>query len=382
MRPIPTINALYTAILTDLEGQFSIVIPVLGKSFLRGFAAVQAAKLKLIYLMVGYLQKNIFVDTADSEANGGTLERFGRVKIGRNPNAAVPGEYTIQVKGTVGAIITASTTFKSNDGSLNVGVLYVLDNNHTLVSTTDTVLLRALTSGIEGKLSIGDQLTATSPIANVDSIATVTVETIPPIAAEDIEAYRLTVLQSYQLEPEGGSAADYIIWSKQTPGVRSTYPYARSGANNEINLFIESELVDSVDSKGTPTGAMLAAVEANIEDGLRPLGVFEVHYLPVTVKNVDITINGYVGRTEDIETLINNSLVTLVSAIRPFINGVDTLATKNNILDINRIVATILNELPGSSFTSIVLEIDSVPLSTYTFTDGNIPFLNTPITFV
>ncbi len=109
---IPTTLELYNDIITDLETKFSITIPLIGKNFLRAMAAVQAAKLKLLYLAVGSVQKNIFADTADPASAGGTLERFGIVKLNRLPFAATAGEYTVQLTGTIGATVPALTTFK------------------------------------------------------------------------------------------------------------------------------------------------------------------------------------------------------------------------------------------------------------------------------
>ncbi|MCK4521555.1 MAG: hypothetical protein KAU20_03195, partial [Nanoarchaeota archaeon] len=115
MANIPTISDLYTQILASLEAQYpGMSIPLVGKNFLRAMAAVQAAKLKLAYLAIGDVQKNIFVDLADPAAQGGTLERFGLVKLGRLPFPAIAGIYTIQLTGTLGATIPASSTFKSN----------------------------------------------------------------------------------------------------------------------------------------------------------------------------------------------------------------------------------------------------------------------------
>lgn len=86
---IPTTQELYTSIKSDLETELNINIPVFGKIFLRALAAVQAAKLKLYYLAIASVQKNIFPDTADPESIGGTLERFGIVKLGRNRNVNI-----------------------------------------------------------------------------------------------------------------------------------------------------------------------------------------------------------------------------------------------------------------------------------------------------
>ncbi len=119
MITIPTLSQLISDVRTDLESKFGDSIPLVGKIFLNALAAVQGGKLKLYYLVIGSLQKNIFVDTADPEATGGTLERFGRVKLGRNPFPATAGSYVVEVTGTVGAVILAGTTFRSNDDSTN-----------------------------------------------------------------------------------------------------------------------------------------------------------------------------------------------------------------------------------------------------------------------
>jgi hypothetical protein len=58
------------------------------------------------------------------------------------------------------------------------------------------------------------------------------------------------------------------------------------------------------------------------------------------------------------------------------VSAADVLANKNDILDGNRIIATILTQTPGATFGEITIEVDGVPVNTYTFTDGNIPYLN------
>lgn len=386
MITIPTISQLYTGILADLETQYGVTIPLFGKNFLRALAAVTAGKQKLQYLCLGAVQKNIFIDTADPESSGGTLERFGRIKLGRNPFPARAGQYVIQVTGEVGAVIAASTTFKSNDDSFHPGKLYVLDSEYTLVSTTDSITVRALEAGLDSALNTNDELTATAPIANVDSIASVLSETIEPLAAEEIEAYRAAGLNSYRLEAQGGAATDYRLWAQDAQGVERVYPYAKNGTTAEINLFVEATIADSIDGKGTPSAGILSAVEDVInfnpdttldllERGRRPLQVI-VHYEPVTIKQVDIEIGGFVGLTADIQTEILNAITGALSEVRPFIAGADVLENKNDIFDVNRIISIILSVKPGAVFTSVDLQIDSFSVSTFTFENGDIPYLN------
>jgi uncharacterized phage protein gp47/JayE len=385
MITIPTIAQLYSQVKSDLETAYGDSIPSFGKNFLRAIAMVQAGKLKLYYLVVGNLQKNIFIDTAEPEALGGTLERFGRVKLGRNPYPATSGKYVIQITGVVGSSVKSSQTFKSNDDSLSPGILYVLDATYVMISNPDNITVRCLTPGLEGKLMVGDGLTATSPIANVNAAASVISEATQPLAAEGIEDYRSKALDAYRLEPQGGAGSDYRLWA-QVQGVQQSYPYAKSGAANEINLFVEATIADSTDGKGTPSAFILAAVEAAVEldpdttrpileRGRRPLGVFQVHYLPITPKNVVIKITGFVGINADIQTLIFNAIKSTLSITRPFVDSVDILANRNDVFGINQIISVILSVMPGSTFGAITLTIAGAPATSYKFTQGDIPYL-------
>lgn len=392
MTTIPTIAQLYSGILSDLETEFGTAIPIFGKVFLRALAAVQAGKLKLIYLAIADVQKNIAPDSADPESAGGTLERFGIIKLGRKPFSATAGQYTIEITGTVGAIIDASTTFKSNDDSLSPGKLFILDSEYELVSTTDSIVVRALEAGLDSQLLVGDELTATAPILNVESVGVVTAETVEPFAAEDMEEYRRKVVDSYRLEAQGGAASDYRLWAADAQGVQQVYAFAKSGFSGEINLYVEATTADSTDGHGTPSAGLLSDVEDVVEfdpdttkpvndRGRRPLGAFVVNYLPVSPKQIDIEITGFVGITGTIQTQIFNAVKAQIDLIRPFVAGADVLDLKNDILDINKIIATILNVRPGSVFGSIDLMVDSVSVSTKTFENGDIPYLNT-ITYV
>ena len=392
MTRIPTILELYNDIISDLETEMQVRIPLVGRYFLRALAMVQASKLKLYYLAIASVQKNIFVDTADSEADGGTLERFGRVKLNRNPFTAIQGQYTLEVVGSIGAIIKSETTFKSNDENVNSGKLFVIDADYTLTATTDTITVRALEGGTDSKQFVGDKLSATAPIANVNKIGTITAEIIEPLDAESLEDYRRKALDSYRLEAQGGAGTDYRLWSYDAQGVEQTYPYATSGQSNEVTVYVEAELTASTDGKGTPSAPLQQAVldviefdpdttKPTNERGRRPLGVFQVNILPITVKEVDITIENYVGLTTQIATDIESALKTEVDKLRPFVSSCDILADKNDLLDNNKIIATILNAKSGASFGAITLKIDSVVTTSYVFAFGNIPHFNS-VTFI
>lgn len=391
MITIPTINQLFTSIKSDLEGAYGSSVPVFGKVFLYALCLVEAAKQKLFYLSIAGLQKNLFVDTADPESAGGTLERFGRVKLKRNPFPATAGQYTLTVTGTTGASIPARTTFKSNDDSVNPGKLFILDNAYTMPSSSGTITVRALEAGVASKMVASEVMTATSPIANVNQQATVASESVAPIDAEDIEVYRNKVVEAFRLEPEGGSPGDYRIWSSDAQGVLRVYPYAVSGEPWKVNLFVEATIADSTDGRGTPTSTILDEVEAVIEmdpdttrpvneRGRRPIGV-TVDVQAVTPVSVQIRISGFVGSTPAIQTLIQESMIEFLSTVRPFVAGAYTLESKNDILDQNKIIGVILAAKPGSIFGAIQLTVGGNIETSHTFTDGDIPYL-VSITYV
>ena len=387
MANIPTLNQLYTAIVADIESKYSTTLPAFGKNFLRALASVQAGKLYLYYLLSAKIQKNIFADTADSEANGGTLERFGRVKLGRNPFPATAGEYTVEVVGTIGAIIPANTTFKANDDSTSPGSLYVLDSAYTLAGSPELIQLRSLDAGLDFRLEVGNGLTLTAPIALVDDIGTVTAETVVPQSAEDLEDYRRKVLDAYRLEAQGGAGTDYRIWAADVQSVEQSYPYATPLVNNEIDLYIEATTADSTDGFGTPSATTLTEVQTAIESptvdrpSRKPLGVHAVNYLPVTIKQIDIEITSFAGITAAIQTSIFTAIENDLATIRPFVGSIDIVANKNDIFDTNKIISLILESNPGSVFGAIDLKVDAVSVSTYQFLNGDIPHLNA-VTYV
>lgn len=382
MVTIPTIFQLYSQVLSDLETSYGTSTPSFGKNFLRVIAGVQAAKLWLLYKYLGSVQKNTFVDTADPDQ----LERWGLIKLGRNKFPAQAGQYTVQVTGTVGVIINAKTIFKSNDDSANPGKLFILDTDHIMASGTDSILLRALEAGADSQLAMSDNLTATAPISGVNKTATVLSETVTPTDAEDTEIYRQKIEDAFRLEPEGGANADYRIWSSDADGVAKVYPYPVPGQENEVNVFVEATKADSTDGKGTPGAGILSdvvdVIELDPDDtkdildrGRRPTNVL-VHVLAITPLDVNINIASYVGIDSDKQALILAGLTELIDSIRPYISGADVLADINDRLDNNIVVAKIQESVPGSDFGAITITVDGTPTSSYTFTDGNIPFLN------
>jgi uncharacterized phage protein gp47/JayE len=364
---------------------------VFGKNFLRVISAVWAGKIWLLYKVAGFIQKNVAPDLADTESKGGTLERWGRLKLNRNPFTATAGQYTVSVTGTVGAVILAKTTFKSDTDSANPGKLFILDTEFELETSPDQIVLRALEVGLDSQLEVNDLLVTTIPIAGVDRTVTVVSETVEPSAAETLEDYRVKVVEAYRTEPEGGAVTDYRKWALDAQGVKTVYPYPAYGQDNEVDLYVEATLEDSVDGKGTPSAQLLTDVydvvnfdpddtkELN-ERGRRPMNVI-VNMHNVLPRRVDINIADFENLDNAIETTITNALEELLADIRPFVPSADVLADRNDRLDVNRIVSKIYEAVPGGIFGAVTLSVNGAVVSFYLFENGDIPYLDN-ITFV
>jgi hypothetical protein len=346
---------------------------------LRALSLVLGREFRLQYLAVASLQKNIWIDTCDAEM----VLRFGFVKLGRYPFAATEGSYTCTVTGSISAVVPAQSVFRSDDSSQSPGFLFILDNAHTMTGTTDTITLRALTAGTISRLSVGNTLTATQPFINVNSNATVTAESTIPNDAETIEQYRAKALASYQLLPSGDNAISYREeGSLNVNGVQQIYPYATLAAPNEIDIYIEAIPADSTDGKGTPTATIITDVTTAIEDS-RPLGVHLVHYYPITLKQVDVNINmfGYPALTADQTSLILTAVNLFMSTVRPFIANADTIANRNDILASFNLIPVVARAIPGVGFGAVTIKVATVPVTSYQFDNGEIPWLNA-VTYV
>lgn len=385
MKPIPSIQDLYNKLAADLKTKLGLSDNDL-KFVIDAMAGVLAAQFKIVYLYLNDIQNNIFPDTADVAANGGTLERMGLIYLNRLPFPATNGIYATTVTGVAGAVLRSGLTFKSSDNSTSPGNLYVLDNEYTMLGANDIISLRSLDPGLSFILKLGDQLNPTEPVLGLNQTAVVTGITQSPVEGENIDVYRQAIIDAIQLEPQGGAKTDYRIWASDAQGVRKVYPYVKQGEAGTVQVYVEATVIDSTDGRGTPTQSLMDDVRDVIEfdpdttiptndRGRRPAQA-NIEVLPVNPRPVDIVITGLQTNTADVRASIENSLIDYLYTIRPYIAGADLTRDKNDVLTTARLVSIIIDTIGNDNvFTSLTLFVDGVQAISNTFSLSSIPYL-------
>jgi uncharacterized phage protein gp47/JayE len=219
-----TIIGLKEQISNDLRNRLNLSDDKLKKT-LDAFSGVLAAQFKLAYLGLEDAQRNLYPDTADTFENGGSLNRLGRIYLNRDIRPATSAIYRVDVTGVEDSVLRSGLTFKSNEDSENAGKLYILENEYTLTGTDDLITIRSIGGGLDYFQDDLNNLTITEPVIGVDKTVVINKGAggsimQEPVSAETTQEFRNAILNAIQLEPQGGSKADYRIWSSDPAGVR------------------------------------------------------------------------------------------------------------------------------------------------------------------
>ncbi|MFO0090025.1 MAG: baseplate J/gp47 family protein [bacterium] len=385
MRPIPTIQQLNANISGDFKNKLNLTNDAL-KKVLYATSLVLSGQFHLAFLYLRDIQDNIFPDTANTEDVGGTLERQGRIYLNRDRFPDSVGSFKVSVTGVAASVLRKNLTFKSNEGTLNPGQVYILDAEYICTGTDDEITIRSLGAGSTFNLAVGNNLTITEPVIGVDKTVSVTEVVTQPRAGETVELYRQAILNAIQLEPQGGSRADYRQWATDAQGVRLIYPYVADVTTGIVSIYVEAVPIDSTDGLGTPTSAILNDVEEvlnfdpdvtkpDYERGRKPAQAF-LNVLPITLVPVDITIIGLNVETTAIQNTIQSSIEELLYRVRPFIAGADLLRNKNDILYYGKMQSAVTESLTnGNFYNNLELFVDGNAVVSYEFNLGNVPYL-------
>ena len=375
MITIPTIKQLYDGIIDNLEAEYSISLNPFGKAVLIAIAGVMSMVAWICYISLGAVQRNVWYDTADNTM----LIRFGVTILGRYPFGATQARYTITVTGSIGGVIPLSTVFQSNPSSLNPGKLYQVAGATVLSATSENIIVNALQGGDSSTLNIGDTMTATSPLLNVDAAAIVVVENINPEDAEDLELYRTKIGEKVRLVAGSWNAVDYLLVGADVTGVGNVYAYGASAT--EVNVWIQGTVaVASPGPSASPT--VLLDYEAAL-DLVRPLPAFIINIASSPINNIDveITMGTFPAFTTEQKTTIEAAVMQFINSVHPFIPVIETVDQRNDVIATYNLSSVISQAVPGYGFSAVTFEVAGTPETYWQADNGNIPYFNS-IAFV
>lgn len=271
----PTLQQIVDRIVADLVAKITGATMLALRSVLLIIGKVYAGAVHLLYGYIDNQSKELFVSTATADSAGGKLDTHGgEFNVLRTPAAAATGSITCT--GVAATLIPAGSSLVSPAGNR-----YTTNANATIGGGGSIVVaVTCDTAGTAGNDNAGITLTFESPIAGVNSTATVGAAGLSGGAAEESDdAYRSRVLRRKQLTPHGGADFDLESWALEVAGVTRAWAYPGYYGLGTVALFF----VCDGQSPITPTAAQIAAVRAHLlshtDEFGNPVGV------PVTMRN-------------------------------------------------------------------------------------------------
>jgi uncharacterized phage protein gp47/JayE len=254
--PRQTLTALRTQAMQDITASdLPNADGFMRRSALRVLAWVQAG---MAFLHYGYLDW-IALQATPFTSTGEFLEAWAALApipvIRKAPvQAACPNVTFVAVTGSP---IPAGTLMYRADATQ-----YSTQANVTAASGSATVAIKAVVAGASGDADAGTTLTLASGVSGVTAASGVAVSPITGGAdLETDQSLRSRMLESYANPPSGGSAADYLTWALQVPGVTRAWADRDGMGGGTVVLYFMMDATEAAHS-GFPQGTTgVASVE-------------------------------------------------------------------------------------------------------------------------
>lgn len=222
-----------------------------------------------------------------------------------------PATGQLKITGTVSTAVAALTQFQLADGTIfeTDALATIVDNGGGDISITTAVT--AADSGAIGNAVVGTILTLVSPVAGVDSDATVVddgdaggLTTGTDLETRDEMWTRLRIVIA---NPAGhGNDGDYERWALEVEGVTRAWTVSTGVGVGRVLLLFVMDARDNI----IPLSADEAIVQATI-DALRPVNVVEFLALGPTKKDISFSMSGIPDLTvqENVTTSLKDLII-------------------------------------------------------------------------
>ena len=384
---IPTTQELTDQNLARLEAALGQTSPVAERAFLRVLAVIEALGMTGLYKFGIERSKQNLALTA----TGSDLDLIGaEYETIRKP--ATAAVITVTLPALTGTSIPLTATFVCPAN----GIIYYSTATVIAAAGVATLSLTSEFAGVASNLQVGDTLNIVSPIAGAESVATVTALTITGADTETDTAYRSRVRFAMRATTGGSNATDHKIWAEEVAGVLRAYPYSGKPIGGGTSYPGDRTVYIEADSgtDGIPSAGLLTEVETALlidpVTGLsRPtlgLTADTLYVEAITRTAVDVIVTGltYLPGTEvTVKAGILTALTTHMSLMLPYVDGVDLVQDRNDLLTdlvLSQVVQNVLDAY-GASAQDISFEVAATPTTTYQLSQGEMTKLGT-VTYV
>ncbi len=294
----PDLSTLVDAVETDIEARLPGADARLRRSNLNVMARVLAGAGHGLYGFIDWAKNQHLVDTAEAEM----LDRHGQVwKIDRI--AATFAQGNANFAGSDGSVIPAGTGLQRSDG-----VEYTTDTEVAIVAGSATVAITATAAALGGNATAASAVNLISPIAGIDSGATVAVGGLTGGTDEENDAaFRARILDRIQAPPHGGADFDYVKWAKDQAGVTRAWVYPQELGLGTVTVRF---MMDDTYGDGLPLVADVATVQTAL-DAERPVTADLTLVAPVA-KLLAPEISGLNPVTQAVKDAIEAELKDLI----------------------------------------------------------------------
>lgn len=287
---IPTVTEIRDRIISDFESEFGQTVPILITSFFRIWGTIFGGAFFLLYKFGQQVARNLLPTTAF----GDQLDHFAGLFAGVTRQLAVAFKGTATATGVNGSIIRAGTIWVSA-----AGVEYLTLADVTISSSTATVTIEALETGLIGALDVGSEVTLVTPLVGVDAIATIASVTNAATDRESDDSLQSRLIAEFAQRAQGGAKQDYISWAKTVSGVTRVFPYGLAGSVVNIFFVLDDDPVSRIPDGTDETNVENAIDQAN----RRPIGSYLLIEAPSEV-SFDVTLTDFVGDLTGLETAV------------------------------------------------------------------------------
>ncbi|MCW8918901.1 MAG: baseplate J/gp47 family protein [Gammaproteobacteria bacterium] len=296
----PSLSDLIERAAADIQTQLPGTEPRLRRSLLDVLSRVHSGVSHALYGYINWSSQQFLPDTADAEA----LDRMASLWLQQPRLAAVAAVGSADLSGIDGSVIPAGTLLQRGDG-----VEYATTAEVTIAAGVAVVAVAAVVAGADGNAVMGVSLTLVSPIAGVQSQATVAAGGLTGGADVEVDdSLRARIITRMRQQPHGGAKHDYEQWASEAhPDVTRVWVYPQELAANGVTIRL---MTDDATANGIPQQAVIDAVQAYI-DGVRPTTADPIVVAPIAVP-LDITISGLSPDTSEVRAAVEAELADLV----------------------------------------------------------------------